>query len=82
MCIVLTKMLFPWIEDSMDKISSKFNLTVIGFLTLLKNLRWLNIQDCAVLIGVHNRCHVLFRDMKEIFKSKLLIDYTYKMKAF
>ena len=78
----LPKMIFPWIEDAMDKISSKFNPTAIGFLTLLKNLRWVIIQDCAVLIGVHNREHILFKDMNEIFKSKMFIDYTYKMKVY
>ena len=58
----------------MDKISLKFNPTAIGILTLLKNSRWLIIQDCTVLIGVHNRDHILFKDMKEIFKSKVFID--------
>ena len=78
----LPKMIFPWIEDAMEKISSKFKSTAIGFLTLLKNLRWAIIQNCAVLIGVHTREHILFKDMKEIFKSKMFIDYTYKMKVY
>ena len=78
----LPKIIFPWIKDAIKKISSKFNPTAIGFLTLLKNLRWLIIQDCVVLIGIYNREHVLFRDIKTYISIKSIIDYSYKMKVF
>ena len=75
-------MLFPWIEDVIKKISSKFNPTATGLLTLWKELRLLSIQDCDVLIWVHNRMHLLLREIREIFKSKVFINYTYKIKVF
>ena len=75
-------MIFPWIKDEIKKISSKFNPTTIGFLTLLKNLRWSIIQDYAVLIEIYNREHVLFRDIKTYISIKSIIDYSYKMKVF
>ena len=65
-----------------EKIISKYNQTAIGFWTFLKTLRWLIIQHCAVLIGVYNWEHVSFRNIKEIFQSKVFIDYTYKMEVY
>ena len=43
---------------------------------MLKNLRWIILQDAAVLIGVHNRKHSLFDFMPEIFNSKEFKSFT------
>ena len=43
---------------------------------MLKNLRWIILQDAAVLIGVHNRKHKLFDFMPEIFNSKEFKSFT------
>ena len=52
------------------------NITAKMFFTLLKNLRWIILQDAAVLIGVHNRKHSLYDSMSAIFQSKEFKSFT------
>ena len=74
----LSRMIFPWIE--MAEITlPEINYTAKQFFTLLKKLRWIILQDTAVLIGVHKRNHSLYDSMPEIFKSKEFKSFTLLM---
>ena len=78
---LLTKLIFPWIEMAETTLLEK-NITAKEFFTLLKNLRWVILQDAAVLIGVHNRKHSLYESMPEIFQSKEFKSFTSKMMSY
>jgi hypothetical protein len=71
---VLARMIFPWIEGVKE--ATALASTTKGFLDLLKNLRWVIIQDCAILIGKHNRTHIFFDMRADIFNSELFKEYT------
>ena len=65
----LSRMIFPWIE--MAEITLlEINYTAKEFFTLLKNLRWIILQDAVVLIGVRKWKHSLYNSMPEVFESK------------
>ena len=54
-------MIFNFIENKLDIIRlKKDNPTALGFLELLQNLRWVIIQDCAVLTKKEQRDHIIF----------------------
>lgn len=70
---------FPWVEAAEAKLPIGGNPTARAFLNLLKNLRWVILQDSAVLIAVHRRKHFLFNHMKDVFDSDLFRDFTFKL---
>ena len=72
----LAAQLFPWVEEEMAKLPSGECPTARSFLQLLKNLRWVILQDCAVMIGVHKRTHYLFKHMRHVFQSDSFKSYT------
>lgn len=55
------------------------NTTAKEFFNLFKNLRWIILQDAAVLIGVHNRKNSLYESMPNFFQSKEFKSFTSKM---
>ena len=75
-------MIFPFIENKLNILRLKKNsncTTALGFLELLQNLRWVIIQDCAILTKQEKREHVLFNMFPHIFKSELFHDFSNKM---
>ena len=64
--VLLTKLIFPWIEMAETTFLEQ-NITAKELFTLLKNLRWIILQDAAVLIEVHNRKNSLYESMPEFF---------------
>ena len=72
-------MLFPWIENKLQTVNPNDNSTAYAFLMLMKNLRWVIIQDSAILLGKYKRKHFIFKKYKSIFESELFLDYQRKM---
>ena len=64
-------------------VRKKFNLTdkytANGFLEMLVNIRWVILQDCAVLIRKYKRIHFIIIHMLECFESAAFIDYSHKL---
>ena len=56
--------------------------TAKGFLTLLRNLRWVLLQDAAILIKVHGRTHAMFQCNPEIFNCALFDDYARELQKY
>ena len=71
----LARTIFPWIEADMDKLPCECT-TARAFLQLLVNLRWVIIQDCAVMIGEYKRTHFIFKHMCHVFESNSFRSYT------
>jgi len=72
-------LLFPWIENKLQTVNPNDNSTAYAFLMLMKNLRWVIIQDSAILLGKYKRKHFIFKKYKSIFESELFLDYQRKM---
>ena len=54
----LPGLIFPWLDAHIDKMEGTKGLhTAWGFLSLLKSLRWVILQDAAVLMGENKRDH-------------------------
>ena len=69
---LLPLMIFPFIENKLNILRLKKNsncTTSLKFLELLQNLRWVMIQDCAVLIKKEKCEHVIFNMFPHIFIS-------------
>ena len=49
------------------------------FFNYLRNLRWVILQYCAIMIGKNKRKHFIFEHMSELFESDMFKDYTEKM---
>ena len=75
----LAKMIFPWIEEVEKSCNLEERHSARGFLNYLLNLRWVIIQDCAVMIGINKRKHFIFEKMNHIFGTDLFKDYMEKM---
>ena len=71
----LGKKIFPWLETILNDVRLKDFPTAKGFLTLLMNLRWVLLQDSAILIKVHGRTHSMFQCNLNIFNCGLFDDY-------
>ena len=76
---LLAKQIFPWIDAIMSNKEINSYETSKGFLVLLRNLRWVILQDAAILIKVHDRKHVIFNTFPDIFDSVLFNDYAVKL---
>ena len=46
---------------------------------MLKNLRWVILQDSAVLMGLYNRNHFIFNNQRDVFDSPLFHDFQNKL---
>ena len=75
----LSRMIFPWIERILGDEQIHSYETAKAFLVFLRNLRWVILQDAAVLTKVHGRKHILFDSFPNIFKSDLFNDYAGKL---
>ena len=76
---ILPTLLFPWIENKLLTVNPSDNSTAYAFLMLIKNLRWVIIQDSAILLGKYKRKHFIFKKYESIFESELFLDYQRKM---
>ena len=63
---VLVMKIFQWIEKLMEITDLTKKPTVRGFLNYMINLRWVILQDCAIIIGLNQRKHFIFDHMKNI----------------
>ena len=46
---------------------------------LMKNLRWVIIQDCSIVLNKYKRKHSIFRMFPNVSESELCLDYQRKM---
>ena len=53
--------------------------TALGFLTLIKNLRWVILQDAAVMMAKGERNHYIFVKFKHVFDSPAFHDFSIKI---
>ena len=77
--IELANRFFPWIESAEKQIPDGKNPTARAFLNLLKNLRWVLLQDSAMLMGCYNRNHFIFHNQRDVFDSPLFTDFQQKL---
>ena len=77
----LPLMIFTFIKNKFDmlRLIKEECPTAKGLLELLQNLRWVIIQDCAVLKKKEQREHAIFEMFPHIFKSNLFQDFSKKM---
>ena len=75
----LPNLLFPWVDDALSKIEGKSQHTAYGFLSLIKNLRWVILQDAAVMISKGKREHYVYTKFKDVFDTNAFKDYSKKM---
>lgn len=78
----LAAQIFPWVESEMDKLQAGEHQTARCFLQLLLNLRWVILQDCAVMIGRYKRNHFIFNHMSYVFESTSFKNYTTELLNF
>ena len=58
----LPESLFPWVDDAILITENTKHHTAYGFLSLIKNLRWVILQDAAVMITKGKRNHYIFKN--------------------
>ena len=73
--LALANNFFPWVESAEKTLKDGENPTARAFLNLLKNLRWVILQDAAVLKGKYNRHHFIFTNQRDVFESSLFLDF-------
>ena len=67
----LPGLLFPWVDEALRKTVNTTHHTAYGFLSLIKNLRWVILQDAAVMITQGQRTHYIFTKFKhKMFLSR------------
>ena len=72
-------LLFPWVDEALKETLNTSHHTVYGFLSLLKNLRWVILQDAAVMMANSDRSHYVYDKMlKDVFHSDEFKDYSQK----
>ena len=74
----LPKMIFPWLDAEISKVDKVRNKTAAAFLSFLDSLRWVILQDAALLLW-EGREHYVFESNLEIFKSEAFLDYQRKL---
>ena len=70
----LARFIFPWIEHITAKCNLKDRPTARAFLNMLRNMRWVILQDAAVMLSVDKRQHVLF-EIFPVFKMLLFHEF-------
>ena len=73
------ELLFPWVDAAICQTNETKHDTALGFLTLIKNLRWVILQDVAVMIAKGKRDHYVFKQSKHVFDSPAFHDFSMKM---
>ena len=76
----LPKLIFPWLEREINKVNQVKNKTAAAFLSFLDSLRWVILQDAAVLIS-EGRDHYIYKTNPHIFMSPTFLDYETKLLA-
>ena len=74
----LPKLIFPWLEEAIAKTDQIRNKTAAAFLSFVESLRWVIIQDAAVLIS-EGRQHYIFEQNGNIFNTEEFKDYQTKL---
>ena len=74
----LPGMLFPWVDEALEKTKGTEHHTAYAFLSLIKSLRWVILQDAAVMIN-GGRSHYIFKHYKHVFESQEFYDFSNKM---
>ena len=74
----LPKMIFSWLDAEISKVDQVKNKTAAAFLSFLDSLRWVILQDAALLLS-EGREHYIFENNPEIFKSEGFLDYQGKL---
>ena len=74
----LAKMIFPWLDGALEETNKCKNKTAAGFLSLMESLRWVILQDAAVMLSEH-REHYIFTHNPEIFNSSSFRDFQTKL---
>ena len=70
----LARLIFPWIEHITAKSNLENRPTARAFLNMLRNMRWVILQDAAVMLNVDKRQHVLF-EVFSVFKMLLFDEF-------
>ena len=65
----LPGLLFPWVDDALLKTENTKYHTAYGFLSLIKNLRWIILHDATVMITKVKRDQYIYRLFKHVFDS-------------
>ena len=71
----LPNLLFPWLDETMEKVRNIDNHIAFSFLALLKILRWVALQYAAVMIQHYNRTHYIYKEFDELFESDAFNKY-------
>ena len=74
-----TSLLFPWADESIEKVWSTDNYIAFGFLALVKILRWVIFQDAAVMIRQYNCTHYIYKQFDKVFESDAFNNYADQM---
>ena len=77
----LPMMTFPWLDDAIIKSNHITNKTATAFLSLMSSLRWVILQDAAVLLS-EGRTHEIFVSNPLIFESNSFLDFQMKLLAY
>ena len=79
----LPRMIFPWLDTALEETNKSQNKTAAGFLSLLESLRWVILQDAAVMLS-EGREHYIFLTILKFLTLLLLrisnIKYLYILK--
>ena len=70
-----TGILFPSVDEAIDKLWNTNNHTAFGSLALLKFLGQLILQDAAVITRQYNCDHYIYKQFDKVFKSDTCIKY-------
>ena len=73
--IHLPNLLLPCLDETMDKVKNTANRIEFGFLALLKTLRWVILQDIAVITFEYNRTHYIYKQLDKVFESDAFNNY-------
>ena len=77
----LPMMIFPWLDDAIIKSNHITNKTATAFLSLMSSLRWVILQDAAVMLS-EGRTHEIFVSNPLIFESNSFLDFQMKLLAY
>ena len=62
----LPSLLYQWVDDALLKTHETKHAIALGFLTLIKNLMWVILQDAAVMITKGERDTLFLRNSNMI----------------
>ena len=75
----LPSLLFPCVDESIDKVWNTDNHTAFEFLALVKKLWWVILQDAAVMICQYNFTHCIYKQFDKVFESNASNKYVDQM---